>query len=160
MEKRTTVCFFCIASFCSVNCLSLSAETSKDRLVIVKVFQWNILIDRSSGFVPCTAYIKKPGFLKWRFRFSLDDNPGTYDDGQDKKNCCFLRNRMFYMTILLIIVHMMLVKIKDKNSFVDVICLILHNTIRYLTHLYYSSFQVPSTCPCAWNQLIHCRMCK
>lgn len=38
-EKNDSVLFFCIASFYSVNCLSLSAETSKDRLVIVKVFQ-------------------------------------------------------------------------------------------------------------------------
>lgn len=37
-EKNDSV-LFCIASFYSVNCLSLSAETSKDRLVIVKVFQ-------------------------------------------------------------------------------------------------------------------------
>lgn len=38
-RKERQCAFFCIASFYSVNCLSLSAETSKDRLVIVKVFQ-------------------------------------------------------------------------------------------------------------------------
>lgn len=70
-----------------------------------------------------------------------------------KKNCCSR-----FLEKYDVLPETFVVKI--KNRFVDVIHLILHNTFRYLTHLYYSSFQVPSTCPCAWNQLIHCRMCK
>lgn len=46
------------------------------------------LIDHQ-GLCLVQRIFKKPGFLKWRFRFSLDDKPGPYDDGQDKKKLLF-----------------------------------------------------------------------